>query len=298
MIKKSIYLITIALLLCVNIQAQELNAKVTINTSKIQSADSDLFTTLQDNITQFLNDNKWTDATFRPNERIDCTFTLTVNSVDGASITGDLQITSRRPTYNSSYITPIFNFKDVDISFDYNRETLEFNETNLTSNLVAIMSFYSYIIIGLDFDTFSLNGGRPYFEKAMSIANAAQSFSNVKGWRAFDSDRNRYALALGLTEESSKNFHDLWYGYHRLGLDEMPANADRGRTKLIESLSNLDELYKARPSSVLVSFFGDTKLDELVNIFTKATSEEKQATHKMLQKIYPTKSSTVEKIKI
>lgn len=293
--RKIIYIL-LALCLVVNAKAQELNSKITINTDQIQGVDKDMFKTLQDNLMQLMNENKWTDATFRPNERIDCTFTITLKDGTDGIYSGDLQITSRRPIYNASYVTSILNFKDADFSFSYNRENIEYNENNITSNLVAMMSFYAYVIIGLDFDSYSLNGGRPYFDKALSIANSAQSLGQ-KGWRPFDSDRNRYSLALALTEESSRSFHDMWYNYHRLGLDEMAGNADRGRTKIIETLNDLNTLYGARPSSVLISFYGDTKLDELFNIYTKATREEKQEAHKILQKIYPTKGSVVDKFK-
>lgn len=276
--------------------AQELNVKVTVNTQKIQNADADLYKSLEESLTLFLNESRWTNSNFRVNEKIDATFTITVNSIDGTKQTCDLQITTRRPVHNSTYTTPTFNFKDSEFAFDYNRESLEYNQNSITSNLVGVISYYAYVIIGLDFDSFSLNGGKVYFERAMEIANAAQSL-NESGWKPFDNDRNRYALALALTEESSKSFHDMWYKYHRLGLDEMAANADRGRTRIIESIDDLDLLYQARPSSVLLTMYGDTKLDELVNIYTKATSEEKNNAHKILQKIYPTKASTVDKIK-
>lgn len=296
--KTFIYIISFLALALASLsaKAQELSVKLTINTQKVQNADADLFKTLQDGLTEFLNESRWTNSNFRMNEKIDCTFTITVNSSEGTRHSCDLQITTRRPVHNSAYTTPTLNFKDAEFAFDYNRESIEYNETNMSSNLVAVMTYYAYVIVGLDFDSFSPNGGRPYFERAMEIANAAQSL-NESGWRAFDNDKNRYALALALTEESSTSFHDMWYRYHRLGMDEMAASSDRGRTRIIESLNDLDKLYQARPSSVLLSIYGDTKLDELVNVYTKATVEEKASAHKILQKIYPTKGSTIDKIK-
>ena len=276
--------------------AQELNVKVTINTQKIQNVDTDLFKSLEDALTLFLNENKWTNTNFRTNEKIETTLTITVNATEGTRHTCDLQLTTRRPVHNSAYTTPTFNFKDDEFAFDYNRESLDYNETTVSNNLVAVMSYYAYVIIGLDFDSFSLNGGKPYFEKAMEIANASQTL-NEAGWKPFDKDRNRYALALALTEESSRSFHDMWYKYHRLGMDEMAANSDRGRTRIIESVTDLDLLYQSRPASVLLSIYGDTKLDELVNVYTKATMEEKTSAYKILQKIYPTKGSIIDKIK-
>lgn len=296
--KKKIY---IYIIFCLSLSplasfAQELNVKVTINTQKIQNVDTDLFKSLEDGLTQFLNENKWTNTNFRVNEKIESTLTITVNSTEGTRHTCDLQLTTRRPVHNSAFTTPTLNFRDTEFTFDYNRESIDYNETTVSNNLVAVMSFYAYVIIGLDFDSFSLNGGKPYFEKAMEIANASQSLNEI-GWKPFDNDRNRYSLALALTEESSRSFHDMWYKYHRLGMDEMAANSDRGRTRIIESLEDLDLLYQSRPSSVLLSIYGDTKLDELVNVYTKATMEEKGSAHKILQKIYPTKGSTIDKIK-
>lgn len=296
--KKNIYIYIVSCLSFIPFAtfAQELNVKVTLNTQKIQNVDTDLFKSLEDALTLFLNENKWTNANFRVNEKIETTLTITVNSSEGTRHTCDLQLTCRRPVYNSAYTTPTFNFKDAEFTFDYNRESLDYNEATVSNNLVAVMSYYAYILIGLDFDSFSQNGGKPYFEKAMEIANASQSLNEI-GWKPFDNDRNRYALALALTEESSRSFHDMWYKYHRLGMDEMSANSDRGRTRIIESLADLDLLYQSRPSSVLLSIYGDTKLDELVNVYTKATMEEKTNAHKILQKIYPTKGSTIDKIK-
>lgn len=291
-----IFLLTLFIFTQSTIHAQELNVKLNINAQKVQDIDQDLVKTLEENLVQFLNENKWTNTTFRTNERIESTFTITINGFEDNKYSCDLQITCRRPVYNASYTTPTFNFKDAEITFEYNRESLEYNETNITSNLTAVMAFYAYVIIGIDFDSFAPNGGRPYFEKAMEIANAVQSL-NEPGWKPFDNDRNRYSLALALTEETSSVFHSMWYKYHRLGLDEMAANADRSRLKIEETLNDLDQLYQARPSSVLLSMYGDTKLDELVNIYSKASQDEKTKAVKILQKIYPTKSSAIDKIK-
>lgn len=295
--KKTIIFFLITFLFSINVHSQELNAKVTVNSDKIQGVSKDIFTELQTSVTQFLNENRWTEATFGTNEKIACTFLITISSADGTKYTGDLQITSSRPVYNSSYTTSLFNFKDVDFTIDYMQgQQLDYNQTMVTSNLAGILSFYAYVLIGLDFDSFSLNGGRTYFEQAMAITNAAQSLSE-KGWKAFDSDKNRYALALALTEESSRSFHDMWYNYHRKGLDEMAANPSRGRLQIIESLTDINTLYQARPSSVLLLMYGDTKLTEAISILEKANAEEKKDAYDLFSKIYPTKSTVLSKLK-
>lgn len=291
-------LLCIVFVFClVDAHSQELNAKVTVNTSKLQGVRQELFTSMQNSLMQLLNERKWTNAMFNKNERIDCSFVLTINEAKDNSYVGDLQITSRRPVYNSQYVTPIFTYKDVDVEFEYSEgEIIEFNENNISGNLVAITAFYAYIIIGLDFDSFALNGGKPYFDMAMSIANSAQML-NTKGWAPFENDRNRYALALALTEESSRSFHVMWYNYHRLGLDEMATSIVRGRDKIIASVQTLPELYSARPSSPIFLFFGDTKLNELTDIYSDVTKEERKEAYEMLRRIFPTKSTQLEALK-
>lgn len=288
----------LAILPLSDIYSQELKAKITINSSQIQGVDKQVFTTLENSLMQLLNERKWTETTFKNNERIDCNFTITLNSApEENSYSGEIQVTSTRPVYNSSYMTPMFMYRDVDVTFNYiSGENIEFNEAYIENNLVAIVAFYTYVIIGLDFDSFSPNGGKPYFEKAMEIVNASQHLSK-KGWAAFDSDKNRYALGLALTEESSNSFHTLWYNYHRLGLDEMGTNALRGRDKIIAAIQGLQTVYSSRPSSPLLLFFGDTKLSELGDIYSEASTDEKKEAYDLLQKIFPSKSSQLNRFK-
>jgi len=293
-----IYIVGILLLFSLDGYSQELNAKLTINSSQIQGVDKSVFTSLENSLMQLLNERKWTETTFKNNERIECNFTLTLNSIaEDNSYSGEIQVTSTRPVYNSSYMTPTFMYRDVDVNFNYTEgENIEFNEAYIENNLVAIIAFYTYVIIGLDFDSFALNGGKPYFEKAMEIVNASQHLSK-KGWAAFDSDKNRYSLGLALTEESSGGFHTLWYNYHRMGLDEMATNALRGRDKIIASIQGLPSIYSARPSSPLLLFFGDTKLAELADIYSEASTDEKKEAYDLLQKIFPTKTAQLNRLK-
>ncbi len=279
------------------IKAQELNMKVTLNTSQIQGTDKSVFDKIEESLNQLVNDRKWTDATFAVNELIEGSILITINEVQENSYKGEIQIIVNRPVYNATYNTPLLNYRDTEFEFSYLLgENLEYIENNINSNLVATVAYYVYIVLGLDFDSYALNGGKPYYEKAMQIVNNAQSL-NTKGWAPFGGDRNRYAMALALTEESSSVFHSMWYNYHRKGLDEMAANPSRGRAGVIATIPDLQTIYKARPSSALLSFYGDTKLDELVNIYSEATSEEKNEAYKILQPIFPTKRYIIDKIK-
>ena len=274
--------------------AQELNAQITVNGDKIANANKSVFTTLQNALTEFINNRKWTDATFAVNERIDCSMTIIVNEMEESSFKGEIQVQARRPVYNSSYTTTLLNFRDQQFDFEYMEgEPLEYQENMLTGNLTATVVFYIYIILGLDFDSFSPLGGTAYIQQAQQIVSLAQSQS-WSGWKAFDSNRNRHAVATALQDNASEAFRNLWYTYHRKGLDEMAANADRGRTTIIEALPALQEVKKARPTSVLLQMFSDAKLDEIVLIYSKATTQEKQSGYKLLQEIYPTETTRLE----
>ena len=274
--------------------AQELNARITVNGDKIANANKSVFTTLQNALTEFINNRKWTDATFAVNERIDCSMTIIVNEMEESSFKGEIQVQARRPVYNSSYTTTLLNFRDQQFDFEYMEgEPLEYQENMLTGNLTATVVSYIYIILGLDFDSFSPLGGTAYIQQAQQIVSLAQSQS-WSGWKAFDSNRNRHAVATALQDNASEAFRNLWYTYHRKGLDEMAANPDRGRTTIIEALPALQEVKKARPTSVLLQMFSDAKLDEIVLIYSKATTQEKQSGYKLLQEIYPTETTRLE----
>lgn len=284
---------------CFQVRAQELNAKITINSDKIQGSSKQVFTTLQNALTEFVNNKKWTDATFAVNERIECSMNIIINErPTDDSFTAEIQVQARRPVYNSSYTTTLFNFRDTEFNFDYVEfEQLEYTENTLESNLTATIVYYIYVILGFDFDSFSPLGGTAFFQQAQQIVNMAQSQSSWNGWKPFGSQRNRHALATALTESAGEGFRNFWYTYHRKGLDEMAANADRGRTTIIEALPALKELKSNRPSSVLLSVFSDAKLDELVAIYSKATTQEKQEGYKYLSDVYPAETTRLEPMK-
>lgn len=282
----------------INLQAQELNAKVTINTQKVQASNTQIFKSLENSVTQLLNGEKWTNTTFNKNERINVSISIAVSEmVNESDFTAEIIITSRRPVYNSAYQTTLFNFRDTKFKFKYTYgQTINYNSLSISDNLVAVLAYYAYIVVGLDFDSFSQNGGKPYFTKAMELANSAQVL-NTEGWEPFANKNNRYDIAVALTDESMQSFHTIWYNYHRLGLDEMAANPNRARIRIIEVIGDLKELYQKRPNSPLLTLFAEAKLDELVRICSESSKDEKKEIRKTLQQIFPTKGEIINNLK-
>ena len=283
--------------LSLSIKAQELLCTVEINTSSIEGTNKSVFETLQQAISEYLNENKWTNTVFSPNERIECRFFLTVKEYDNNRIKGDLQLQLSRPVYNSTYTTTLFNFKDTKVEFGYiEGEPLIFNESTWTNNLMGLLDFYAYLFLALDFDSFSPLGGQPYFDKAASVVQQAQSSGEI-GWRTFEDTRNRSAVLASYTDTNNEAMRNLLYQYHRKGLDEMVTSPDKGRASITESLKAVKKIYDVSPMNVGLSIFRDAKLDELVNIYSKASQTERDAVYDLLQPVYPTDRSRLEKIK-
>jgi hypothetical protein len=278
------------------VQSQELNCNIQINSDQVQGTNKSVFTTLQKSMSEFVNNRKWTEMTFATNERIECSMNVIVKTVVDDLFTAEIQIQSRRPVFNSTYFSTLFNFKDNSFNFNYKEfDQLEMNENTITSNLTAVLSYYAYLIIGYDMDSYSRLGGTPYFQAAESIVNAAQG-AELSGWKAFESSRNRYALINNILDEAFKKYRNYFYEYHRLGLDEMTVNATNARARIAEGLPLLREANRARPSAVVISSFMDAKTDELVNIFSKATTKEKTEAVQILSDVNPTHSSRYEQI--
>lgn len=276
--------------------AQELNAQLVINSDQIQGTNKSIFNTLQRTAAEFINNRRWTDLTFRPNERIECTFNIIVSKQEGDVFTAEIQVQSRRPVFNSSYNTTLFNFRDPEFVFTYQEfETLDFNENSITSNLTAVLAYYVYMIIGFDMDSYARLAGTPFFQAAERIVVASQSL-NLPGWRAFESNRNRYALVNNMTDESFKRFRNFFYEYHRLGLDEMTINMNNARARIAAGLSVLRETNRSRPSAIALTSFVDTKSEELINIFRGAPDQEKRAAVEILTDLNPTQAQRYEAI--
>lgn len=280
-------------------EGTELNCTVEVNSSKIQNVNKEIFNTLQQSITEYLNDTKWTDAQFAVNEKIVCKLLLVVNKYDQGTgkLEGELTIQSQRPVYNSSYLTTLINFKDTKVAFDYQEgDQLVFNEQDMESNLTAILNFYAYLIIAMDFDSFALNGGDPYYEKAANVVRMAQS-SGESGWKAFEDPKNRSAVLSAFTDKSTSPIREITYNYHRQGLDQMVVSVDKGRQTITKQFELLKNVYDAQPMSVCLSMFKDAKFDELVNIYSKANQNEKDEVYEILIGIYPAEQERLNKIK-
>lgn len=279
------------------VQAQELNCTVQLNSEQIQGTNKSVFNTLQKSITEFVNNRKWTELTYANSERIECSMNIIIKKAEDDVFTAEIQIQSRRPIFNSSYNSTLFNFKDNDFTFNYKEfDQLEMNENTITSNLTAVIAYYAYIIIGYDMDSYTRLGGTPYFQAAERIVNAAQGADLGKGWKAFESPKNRYALTNNLLDEAFKKYRIYFYEYHRLGLDEMTANTENARARIAAGLPLLREANRARPSAIVISSFLDAKNDELINIFTNATTKEKTEALEVLSDVNPTQTGRYEKI--
>lgn len=277
--------------------SQELDCTIKINSDQIQGSNKSVFNTLQKSLSEFVNNRKWTEMTYANTERIECSMTIIVKKYDADVVTAEIQIQSRRPIFKTSYFSPLFNFKDNDFTFDYKEfDQLEFNENQVTSNLTAVIAYYVYVIIGYDMDSYSRLGGTPYFQMAEKIVNAAQGANLGKGWLAFDSPKNRYALTNNLLDEAFKKYRNFFYDYHRLGLDVMTENSENALDRISTGLPSLREANRARPSAIAISTFLDAKNDELINIFSKATTKQKADAVEILSDVNPSQISRYETI--
>lgn len=281
-----------------NVNGQELNCQVEVNADQVANANKQIFNTLEEAINEYMNTNKFSNAQFSINEKIDCRLFFTIKEYTDNNMIGELQIQSSRPVYNSSYSTTLINFKDSKIEFTYQEnEPLIYSENNMESNLTAILNFYAYLILAIDFDSFSLYGGDPYYEKAQNVVQMAQS-SGENGWKAFEDTKNRPSVLSAYTEPNTSGIRKLLYEYHRLGLDEMALSPDKGRAKISSTLNYLNKIYDVAPMSVALSMFKDAKLDELVNLYTKASQTERDNAYEILSSLYPTENERTNKIKI
>ena len=270
-------------------QAQELNPTLTVNTSKVQGTDKDVFRSLENAIKEFLSHQIWTDYHFAENERIQCNFNLVVNKYDAQTgkMECELTVQSSRPVYGSTYNTTVFNFRDTQVDFNYTeQDRLEFTPGMSTdNNLTAILAYYSLLIIGLDFDTMSLNGGTDILRQVENIAASAQSLGS--GWRSFDTQANRYAIINDYMNGTMAAFRQLQYKYHRQGLDDMSANASRGRATITESLNLLQQAKQAKSTSALPILFTEIKKNELISIYSEGIDKEKKQVKDLLSQVNP-----------
>ena len=280
-------------------EATELLCEVEVNSDRITNGSKDVFNELKQSVTDYMNTTKWTNAVFGTNEKIHCKLMFTISTWDDATglMKGDLQIQSQRPVYNSVYTTAIINFKDTKVDFNFETgQQLVFSEMEMLDNLTSILNFWAYMIIGMDFDTFELKGGDPYYEKAANVVRLAET-SGETGWKAFEDNTNRNAVLTAITNTQTAPIRQMLYDYHRMGLDQMVVTVDKGRSAITHTLENLAKIYEVAPLSVCLTMFKDAKLDELINIYSKANMTEKESVYEMLYQIYPSEVNRLAEIK-
>ncbi len=281
-----------------NINSQELNAQVIVNSNLVNQTNQQIFQTLERSLNEFLNNQSWTNKEFLSNEKITCSFIFTLSSYKNDKFEGTLQVQSQRPVFDSNYDSPVLNFLDKDIEFKYQEfQPLFFNKSSFESNLVSIVSYYSFLIIGLDMDTFKLNGGSFSFDNAQTIVNLARQ-SGFKGWNPNESDRNRFWLIESILSNSFNDYRKSLYIYHKKGLDFMTNNNFEAKTSILESINNLEKVYNVRPDSYLLQIFFDAKSDEIVNIFSGGPKVDFNSTLSVLKKISPFFNSKWKQIKM
>ena len=283
------------------ISAQELQAKITINHAQISGTEKGVFDNLQQTLQQFVNNRQWTHLQFQKNERIVCNFNLQVTKYDKDQgiFTCKATIQANRPVYNSAYTSTLYNNVDENFTFKFAEfDQLEFNEEQIDNQLTALFAYYAYLLIGLDLDSFSPKGGEDVLQRCMNLTNNAQNL-DYPGWKAFDNDRNRFAIINDYLDGSMEPFRQLQYDYYRKGLDEMANNVERGRTEITTALeTGLKKAKENRPLSMLPQIWTDYKKDELANIYKgKGTQKEKEAVFEILTSINPSQNKYWDQIK-
>ena len=277
--------------------AQELSCRVTVNTQRINQTNQRAFVTLQRALQEFVNKTQWTDIKARENERINCSFVLTLSSYENNNFKADLQVQASRPVYGSTYPTPLLNYQEKDITFSYlENEPIYFNPNTFTSNLSSIIAYYALIIIGLDADTFAPNGGNPYFEQALAVVLNAQSSSD-SAWQQNGSN-NRWQMVTDLLAEDFSGFHKALYTYHRQGLDLMAQDIQKGKNQIGAALLELNQINNSRINRFVSQLFFDAKADEISQLLSGGKPlDKKEEVRAVLLKLAPTRAQEWNQIK-
>ncbi len=279
------------------IQAQEFNCSVQVSAPQIQQSNKDKFQELRKGLYEFVNERHWTQYSYTIDERIECTIAITITEeVSSDEFKGKINLVLRRPVYATSYYSTLLNYVDNDFDFQWQEgEPLNFSESSFTSNLTSTVAFYIYVFLGFDFDSYALLGGSPYFEKAQTIVNSAQS-AREKGWKAFEGMKNRYWLSENLNNSSYSGIRTAMYEFHRKGLDLMQGNMEKGRQGIMNSLEMLQQAYREKPRLYLLQFVMDAKREEIINIFSQAAPMDKTKAVNILSEIDASKASEYQKI--
>ena len=272
----------------IKLEAQELNAQVVVNADLVNQTNQQIFQTLEQSLNEFINTRIWSTKPFLNRERITSSFLFTLTSYSGNQFKATLQVQSQRPIFETNYDSPIINYLDKEVVFTYQEyQPLFYNQSEFESNLVSIISFYVYIILGLDADSFKPFGGNPYFEQAQQIVNLAQQ-TEINAWKPNAANRrNRHELIDNLRSNTFREYRATLYQYHRKGLDEMVSNAEEGKRVMMEAINNLESLFNRRPNAFLLQLFFDAKVDEIVNIFSDGPKVNFDEIISTLKKIAP-----------
>jgi hypothetical protein len=287
------------MLAVLGLRAQELQVKVNINHSQITGTDVSVFENLQQSIEQFINERQWTPLQFQKHERIQCVFNITINAYirETNHFECTALIQANRPVYNSSYTTTLYNNKDENFDFAFAQfDQLNFRDEMVDQQLTALLAYYAYLIIGLNLDSFAPMAGTDILQRCMYLVNNAQQL-DAPGWKPFEDNTNRNAVLSALTDAKTAPIRQVLYDYHRMGLDQMVVSVDKGRATITHTLENLGKIYEVAPLSVCLAMFKDAKLDELINIYSKANMTEKESVYEMLYQVYPSETTRLEEIK-
>lgn len=294
MSKRLVYMTILLLLLVHTAEAQELQAKVTVMSQRVYNTiDKKIFNTLQTQLTNLLNNRKWTNDTYQPREKIVCNFLVTITDmVEQNVFKATLTVQAARPVYNASYQAALINYQDPDFVFKYQEyQPVEFNDNRvqgsdpLVGNLTATLAFYVYAILGFDYDSFAPKAGAPYFQKAQNIVSNAPESRNISGWRAFDGLRNRYWLSENLINTKYNIIHDVIYTYYRNGLDQLFDKENDGRKNVLEALGRLQSMNQENPNTMILQFFMQSKAQEMIGIFKKAPPQDKSRAADLLSQL-------------
>lgn len=288
--RKLLFLVAI-ILFTHSLTAQELNCTVTVNSDQVSQTNQQIFKTLEQSLSDFVNKSKWTNRVYKENERVNAQMFITITEYESDRFKGNIQIQSSRPVFNTSYETPVFNYKDNQFNFQYQEfQPLVFNENVYESNLVAVVAYYAYIILGLDADTFSLDGGTDFFRKAQNIVTQAQG-GNSSGWSQ-TTDRSRFELVDNLLSNTYREYRVAMYNYHRKGLDILGDNNSTGKQVIAGTMKLFETMINRRPNAFLIQTFFDAKSEEIQNIFSDGPKVDIVKLKETLNKIAPLYSST------
>tara|TARA_B100000809_G_scaffold252094_1_gene286405 strand:+ start:33343 stop:34233 length:891 start_codon:yes stop_codon:yes gene_type:complete len=280
-----------------SVTAQELNCSITINSDNVSSSNKQVFSTLERALQEFVNNNQWTSKVYGQKERIDCGMTLILNSQDNTVFSGSLQVNAVRPVFGSSYSSPIFNYKDANISFEYVEfEPLVYNPSTYESNLISLITYYIYMIIAIDSDTFEMKGGEPFYKQALDIANLAQQGSS-SGWEPKRNSLNRYSLVDLILSPAHKEYREIMYGYHRNGMDLFSTDKKKAKDEVLNQLMSFQALNTRSQNSFLFRIFFDAKSDEVVEVFKSGPEVELRDLKRLLGRISAPNSAKWKKIK-